>query len=247
MYMEQKLFIESCEGNILHFKKLLDLIPDVAFFMKDQKGCFVMQNRRACEFCGINIENESFGKTDYDFFPKDQADLYVEGDQRVMRTGEPMMNTICVAPGINDKMIVYSKVPVFNSKSIVVGVAGIYRIIEGAKYFPHDQRKFSTIVSFIHEKYMDPINVDDLASQANISKRQFNRQFNSLFHVTPNEYLKRVRVYAAREMLESSDRTITDIAQSCGFFDHSHFTKTFKSILAITPSMYRKNHISQKG
>jgi transcriptional regulator GlxA family with amidase domain len=52
----------------------------------------------------------------------------------------------------------------------------------------------------------------------------------------------RVRIRAARDLLEQTDRTITDIALAVGFYDHSHFTKTFKQLLSCTPFHYRKRH-----
>ena len=55
------------------FGPLLDLLPDVAFFMKDLEGRFVMHNRRACEFCRVASEEETLGKTDFDFWPPDRA------------------------------------------------------------------------------------------------------------------------------------------------------------------------------
>ena len=56
-------------GDLTSFRQLLDLVPDVAFFMKDRAGRFVLQNQRACEYCQVNHERETIGKTDYDFFP----------------------------------------------------------------------------------------------------------------------------------------------------------------------------------
>jgi len=53
----------------------------------------------------------------------------------------------------------------------------------------------------------------------------------------------RVRITAARTLLETSDRTIADIACETGFYDHSHFTRTFKRIVGISPGLYRKNHL----
>ena len=127
----QKEFLARI-GDWAPFRHLLDLVPDVAFFMKDRTGRFVMQNRRACEFCQANHERETLGKTDYDFFPKDRAALYVQGDQEVMQNGRPIINAMAPAPENSDKMIVYSKVPVNGRDGRIIGVAGIHRILRGA-------------------------------------------------------------------------------------------------------------------
>ncbi|HRT22429.1 MAG TPA: AraC family transcriptional regulator, partial [Candidatus Hydrogenedentes bacterium] len=59
------------------FEQLMDLLPDVAFYVKDSKSRFVMSNQRHNEICRAASEFQVIGKTDYDFFPKDRADLYV--------------------------------------------------------------------------------------------------------------------------------------------------------------------------
>ena len=59
----------------------------------------------------------------------------------------------------------------------------------------------------------------------------------------PYEYLLRVRITAARTLLESTDRTIADIACETGFYDHSHFTRTFKRLIGASPGQYRKSHL----
>jgi AraC-like DNA-binding protein len=238
----QQDFLKLTGNNIHHFKALFDLIPDVAFFMKDTEGRFVMNNRRACAFCRVKQESETYGKTDHDFFSKEQADEYVRGDQEVIRTGKPIINEICAAPGVTDQLIVYSKVPVYNSKKKIIGVAGIHRIIDGLRDIPQWQGRFAQSVDYIHKNFGKPIRTEHLAKLAGVSKRQLDRRFIRLFNANPNEYLQRVRIQAARELLEKSDRTITDIAQACGFYDHSHFTKTFKLIMSCTPFSYRKSH-----
>lgn len=241
----QQTFLEATGGNVRHFQQLLDLIPDVAFFMKDLQGRFVMHNHRVCDLCGVQHERETHGRTDYEFFPKEQADEYVRGDQEVMRTGKPIINAVCQAPGVTDQLIVYSKVPVFNSKNKIIGVAGIHRIIDNMRGLPQWYGRFAETLAYMHKNYMQSIHVEELAKMAGVSKRQLDRRFIRLFNANPNQYLQRIRVNAARELLETSDQTIADIAQSCGFYDHSHFTRTFKQVMACTPFAYRKRHLMQ--
>ena len=82
----QKQFLGRI-GDIAPFRQLMDLVPDVAFFMKDHAGRFVMHNRRSCEFFRKSHEHEILGKTDYDFFSNEHAALYVQGHQEVMNSG----------------------------------------------------------------------------------------------------------------------------------------------------------------
>jgi AraC-like DNA-binding protein len=229
-------------GDLSPFRQLLDLVPDVAFFMKDRAGRFVMHNRRAVEYCQVNHERDTLGKTDYDFFPKDRAALYVQGDQEVMRTGRPIINAIAPAPENSDQMIVYSKVPVTDKSGRVIGVAGIHRTVEGLRGTPDWYGRFSKVIDHIHKHYAEELELAHLASQAGVSQSQLERRFRQLLGSSPGEYVLRVRINASRPLLENTDRTIADIALAVGFYDHSHFTRTFRRLMSCSPKQYRDHH-----
>lgn len=229
-------------GDLAPFRQLLDLVPDVAFFMKDRAGRFVMHNRRSCEFFRMHDERPILGKTDYDFFEKDRAALYVQGDQEVMRTGRPIVNALAPAPESSDKMIVYSKVPVYDKRGRVIGVAGIHRVVDGLKDTPHWYGRFSEALKHIHRHYDAEIDLAALAARAGVSQSQLERRFRQLLGTSPGEYVLRVRINASRSLLEATDRTIADIALSVGFYDHSHFTRTFRRLMSCSPRQYRDSH-----
>ncbi len=240
----QKDFLSQI-GDLTPFRQLLDLVPDVAFFMKDRSGRFVMQNQRACEFCKVNHERETLGKTDYDFFPKDRAALYVQGDQEVMQRGKPIINAIAPAPENSDKMIVYSKVPVTGKSGRIIGVAGIHRIVDGLRDTPHWHGRFSKVIDHIHKHYGENLDLGGLAAQAGVSQSQLERRFQQILGTSPGEYILRVRISASRALLENTDRTIADIALEVGFYDHSHFTRTFRRQMSCSPKQYRDHHRQQ--
>ncbi len=231
-------------GDVRPFERLLDLLPDVAFFMKDRKGRFVMHNRRSCEYCRVSSEAETLGKTDFDFFPEARAKMYVEGDRQVMESGKPILNAIAPAPeeAGSDRLIVYSKVPVKDRRGRIIGIAGIHREIDGLRAPPKIFGRLSHAVSIMHERYADPLSTRELAAIARLSRSQFDRHFRRLFGTTPREYLLRVRVDAACRLLADTDRKTTDIAQEAGFYDHSHFSRTFRRITGTTPGDFRRMH-----
>ena len=236
-------FLRRLDG-VIPFAQLLDLLPDVAFFMKDRKGRFVMHNRRGYEYCRVASECETIGKTDYDFYPRDRADLYVEGDRQVLLTGEPILNAIAPAPEEDgsDKLIVYSKVPVRDRRGRSIGIAGSHREIEGLRAAPASYGRISRAVQHLHAQYAKPLSTRLLARMVGLSHSQFDRSFRRLFGASPRQYLLRVRVHAACRLLAGSDQAITGIALDAGFYDHSHFTRTFRRLMGLTPRAYRATH-----
>ena len=237
----QKRFLAQI-GDLSAFHKLIDLLPDVGFFMKDGQGRFMLNNLRACQFCNADNEQQTIGKTDYDFFSKDRADFYVQGDQTVMSTGIPVINQIAPAPEHSDRLMIHSKFPVYDKKGKPIGVVGFHRIVDELRDTPRWHGRFAQVVAHIHTHFGENLDVKRLAKLAGVSQSQFERRFNRIFGTTPYEYLLRVRITAARTLLETTDRTIADIACETGFYDHSHFTRTFKRIVGTSPGQYRKHH-----
>jgi AraC-like DNA-binding protein len=222
--------------------QLFEVLPDVAFFIKDAEGRFIMQNRRSLEYSGKQSELDVIGKTDYDLFPKERADIYAASDRSVLKSGTPIINTIEPAPEASDRLIVGSKFPIRDRRGRVIGLAGVHRIIDGMRDTPEWYKRIAKVLQYLHAHYASPVTLAELVKRSGFSQAQFERRFSKILGCTPIDYLLRVRIRAAREMLEQSDRTITDIAVAVGFYDHSHFTKTFKQIMTCTPIAYRKRH-----
>lgn len=100
--------------------------------------------------------------------------------------------------------------------------------------------KLKAVLTYIRDHYDSPILLEELAEIADMSPKYFCRAFSALTGKTPIAYLNYYRIECAGEYLRLTDRTITDIAMSCGFNDMSYFSKQFKRYKNVTPSQYRK-------
>lgn len=94
---------------------------------------------------------------------------------------------------------------------------------------------------YMEENYFSKISVDDLSRMVNMSTPSFFRYFKKAFDMSPMEYLKKIRISHATAMLASTDKSISFIAQECGFFDSSHFTHVFEEATNMTPKEFRKH------
>ncbi len=220
---------------------LFDLQPDVSFFIKDTMGRFVALNRRSCEYCGVKSEYEALGKTDLDFFPPNRAAMYQADDRRVIETGQPIENRIEPAPEEKDssRMVVVNKIPLRNESGKVVAVAGFSRRIAQARTLPSVGRKLAEAVEFIHRNYKEEIKTPDLAKQVEMSVRQLERSFKKALGTTVRQYLLRIRLDHAQYLLRNTEDTILAVALSVGFYDHAHFTHTFRRERGMSPKQYR--------
>ncbi len=229
-------------NGIQSLKELLDQLPDVAFFIKDRKGRFILNNRRGFECCRVNSEMETIGKTDFDFFPKDLALHYQKGDLEVMNSGVPILNAIEPAPeeSVTDQLIVFTKIPLRDKRRRIIGIAGIHRKLDAGPATSQRYGPMARAIRFLHDNYSEKIETGRLASMLGISGSQFARRFRKIFGVSPKHYLLRIRVNNACTFLEQTGKPVTEIAMEVGFYDNPHFTRTFTKLMGITPLAYRK-------
>ena len=80
-----------------------------------------------------------------------------------------------------------------------------------------------------------------LSEACGMSRYHFFRAFKAHTGATPYEYLTRIRVERAAELLAEDSASITDICFQCGFVNHSHFTSTFRRCTGLTPTEYRRH------
>jgi len=92
---------------------------------------------------------------------------------------------------------------------------------------------------FIDTHFSDEIDLDNIADEAYFSKFQFIRLFKTIYGETPHQYLTRVRIENAKELLQK-EISITEVCFTVGFYSISSFTALFKRYTNICPSEYQQ-------
>jgi AraC-like DNA-binding protein len=80
----------------------------------------------------------------------------------------------------------------------------------------------------------------EAARFAGVHHVHFSREFHRHIGMTPNEFRRRARLRRASDLLLTTSDRLVNVAQSCGFNDQSHLTRTFGSSLGLTPAAYRR-------
>lgn len=91
----------------------------------------------------------------------------------------------------------------------------------------------------VHNHLFSNLSIEDLAHLSNLSVSTFNRTFQSLFNDTPANYIKMKRLGRAKELLEISTLSISEIAFQTCFTDVAHFSRSFKAVHHCSPTEYR--------
>ncbi len=97
---------------------------------------------------------------------------------------------------------------------------------------------------YLESHFDEPVRLDALAALAKLSPCYLNRIFQEEVGVPPYEYLVKIRLSHAQEML-SGGASISDAAHESGFADQSHFTRFFKRHIGLTPGEFLQLHAGQ--
>jgi AraC family transcriptional regulator len=98
---------------------------------------------------------------------------------------------------------------------------------------------------YLREHLADQIRIKHLASLVALSPYYFVRTFKRYVGVPPHRYLTQVRMERARELLEGSDLSATQICHRVGFSSLSHFTNTFRQHVGVSPTAYRRDQLDR--
>ncbi len=82
------------------------------------------------------------------------------------------------------------------------------------------------------------ITLEDLAQLCGMSRFQFLRRFSRRFGLTPHNWLLRLRLEHACSLLAEGRRSVADLAQEVGFYDQSHFSRSFRKAFGVAPTAY---------
>jgi len=101
--------------------------------------------------------------------------------------------------------------------------------------------RFQTpIWEVMEENYMYDLKIQDFANLANRSLSTFKREFKKQYQTTPGKWLTNRRLKRAKAILETTDKTISQVAFECGFKNTSHFSRIFKEKFNTSPSAFQK-------
>lgn len=235
----------------LALAELFDCLEDVLAWVKDPQGRYLWVNRAflldyALEHPDLDqrfCEEHILGKTDYDLSSAFLADQFRLDDEhalagnrivdRIERVGE-----IQGVAGWN----VTNKIPLYDAAGKIMGTAGISRALNKPASPPGVAAGFGLALEYIRDHYQRPITNQQLASVSRMSLRAFERQFLASFHLTPQKYLRKMRLRIASRALIYTNESLSELALNCGFADQSHFTREFRRQFGRTPREYREHY-----
>jgi serine phosphatase RsbU (regulator of sigma subunit) len=99
------------------------------------------------------------------------------------------------------------------------------------------------VTELVHAKIEDGLTLDEMAESAGLSTSYFSQMFRKSTGETPHQFLLRLRVERAKEMLRDGNARILDVAVACGFKTQQHFARVFRRMCGGSPTEYRQEFL----
>ena len=103
-----------------------------------------------------------------------------------------------------------------------------------------DNATLSRSIRYINEYYTKKIKIPDLAKMENMSVTSYNREFKHQMIMSPTKYIISQRIHLAKELLETTNLSITEISLTCGYDDINFFSRAFKENVGLSPTSYKQ-------
>lgn len=108
-----------------------------------------------------------------------------------------------------------------------------------APQFSQKAEQLKPALEYIETHYGQSITLEALARLTGLSPKYFCRFFRAIVHRSPIDYVNYYRIECASHFLTTTDMTVAEIAQHCGYNDSSFFIKQFRKYKGTTPRRYR--------
>ncbi len=223
-------------------EQLFQRLNGVLFCVKDRKGRYLAINDAFLRRVRVANREQLIGRTAREVFPALLASGYEQQDSRVFTQEREMQDRLEMITNPDGSIGWYlsQKVPVRNHRQQVLALAGISRDLHlPVDGDPRLQQLAKTIERMRHD-FAEPLRIGHLAKEAGLSLSKFERLMRSVLHISPRQFLTRLRVEAAAERLRDTHQPLSDIALECGFCDQATFCRQFKATTGMTGSQYRK-------
>jgi AraC-like DNA-binding protein len=227
--------------GLLATARLFDHVPDTAFFVKDCAGRYIALNASLAERCGVRSAEELLGLHVGQIFPRELAERYAAQDQAVVKSGQPIVDRLELHwyPHRRAGWCLTTKLPLRDSKGRICGLIGLSRDLRGAGGVGQIPTGFGATLDWLEKNYGEHLGPAKLAKRAGLTPTRLARLTKRVFQLTPSQLITQCRLAAASRLLTETGQSVAEIALHCGFYDHSAFTRTFRSATGLTPREYR--------
>jgi len=221
---------------------LFDHAPDVAFFVKDAHGRYVTVNDSLVKRHGLSAKSDVIGRRPSEICNGDFGRVPGEQDLQVLRTGRPLLEHLEMHWNRPNQPVwcLTTKLPILDVDGNVSGLVGFSCDISVPIAKDEIPERFAAALEQFERTLSGDVTPARLAQQSELTPQQLARFMKRVFGLTPTQFITKIRIAAASRLLLGSEQSVAEIAVACGYYDHSAFTRAFRSATGVVPSTFRK-------
>lgn len=129
-----------------------------------------------------------------------------------------------------------------------LATAHLMRIIgflsRASSQIPVTQRRpvtqLSELLGYMEQHFPEPLTIGDLARAARMSETSLFRQFRQIMDRSPIDYLIRLRIHKAAQLLRREPMRVKEASEAVGFTDSNYFTRQFRKVMGVSPREYQR-------
>ena len=221
---------------------VLATTPHVMFCVKDVDGRYVAANRAFAERAGVEGAGAVIGRTADELFPTELADGYERQDASVLATGQPLTNELeyITRPDGSIGWYLTSKSRLIDDAGRPAGIVSVSVDLRTPADAAAPHESLARAVEFARAHLAESTSVGEMAEAAGMTVSQLERAMGKVLGLTPKQLVLRLRLERALAELDTTDDPIGVIAQRCGYYDQSAFTRHFGRVVGMSPGAYRR-------
>ena len=224
---------------------LLDVyasIPSVMVCVKAADGRYVGVNLAFVRRAGRRRADEVLGRRAGDLFSANLAASY-EAQDRALAAGQRsvrnQLEEIADEHG-RSRWYLTTKVMALSAEhgEVVVAVSVDAGLGDGAS---EEAAQLRAAIELAHANAPQGLRVSELARAAGMSTDRLERAMRRVLGESPKQYVLRLRAEHAATLLVTTNRSLSQIAAECGYYDQAQFTRQFRAHIGTTPREYRRS------
>ena len=210
-------------------RRLRDLPKPCAIFAANDANAMALLH--SCREAGLRV-------------PEDVCVLGVDNDELLTRVSHPPLSSIMVpsekigfeAARVLDQMMNGRPAP---TEPVLLAPIGV-ETRQSTNLLAVTDEDVNSAIRFIRENLHARINVEDILEVVPVNRRYLERKFKTFLGRSPLQEIRRVRIEKGKELLTTTDCSVSEVARRSGFPSPERFASVFHLIVGTTPGKYRK-------
>lgn len=228
--------------NLEMVDRIFRVIPDIVFCVKDAERVYLAANPAFAHRLGLVSEDQVIGRKAEDLFPTELAAVYRKQDEEVLLKGREFTDRLELITNRDGTLGWYlaSKFLMKDGKGEIEGLVSISRDLDTPSVGDLKMAGLRRVVEWVHEHVDEEIQVDDLARIAGMKPAHLERRVKRVFKLSVGQFVRKVRIDLAVQLLRDTELGIAEIALRCGYSEQSSLTRQFKSAVGCPPGEFRR-------